>query len=354
MMERLLAQVIARGSDEILPAHIQADRLDVEPLLKSGVAVFKRLDLDGYVCRDCAGYEDCFRVYSEIGKDGKKHIYRVCRDEPEEPEELAPSDVTVYGVDLAALFRLVSEVFGCGEPQPVASVAGAWDFGMSKFAPAKHKRRVFFVRHLAKVPESTFATYPGCIVIAAGGLKPIDADTSLFSFDDMFRYGANGLVLDLDAVSLRFEKRMLGNKPERKPNKAMLVRMGKLANHLKDVAMAFMRALRNGNEDSYAQVAADMKKMAMPSLVKFFNSNEAPCKISKSVLHEYLLGSKYDKKAYAMPARFWFKVCTRMDYLQAASSVCTSHFKRNIEKAASLDADRLFVEIFKLLPPDKR
>lgn len=113
----------------------------------------------------------------------------------------------------------------------------------------------------------------------------------------------------------------------------MLARIGKLANHLKDVAMAFMRALRNGNEDSYAQVAADMKKMAMPSLVKFFNSDEASCKISKSVLHEYLLGAKYDKKSYAMPARFWFKVCT---------------------KAASLDADRLFVEIFKLLPPDKR
>lgn len=134
----------------------------------------------------------------------------------------------------------------------------------------------------------------------------------------------------------------------------MLARIGKLANHLKDVAMAFMRALRNGNEDSYAQVAADMKKMAMPSLVKFFNSDEASCKISKSVLHEYLLVAKYDKKSYAMPARFWFKVCTRMDYLQAASSVCASHFRRNIEKAASLDADRLFVEIFKLLPPDKR
>ena len=87
----------------------------------------------------------------------------------------------------------------------------------------------------------------------------------------------------------------------------------------------------------------------MPSLVKFFRSDEAPCKISKSVLHEYLLGAKYNKKPYAMPARFWFKVYTRMNYLQAASSVCTSHFKRNIEKAASMDADELFVEIFKLL-----
>ena len=113
---------------------------------------------------------------------------------------------------------------------------------------------MFFVRHLAKVPKPTFASYPGCIVIAAGGLKPVDADASLFSFEDVSRYDANGLALDLDAVS----------------------------------------------------------------------------------------------------ARFWFKVCTRMDYLQAASSVCASHFKRNIEKAATLDADRLFVEIFKLLPSDKR
>ena len=164
-------------------------------------------------------------MYSEIGKDGKNHVYRRCLDESEEePAELPLSDVTVYGVNLPTLFRIIASAFGCGEPQPVANMAGAWNFGMSTFAPAKHKRRVFFVRHLAMVPESTFATYPGCIVIAAGGLKPIDADTSLFSFDDMFRYGANGLVLDLDAVSLRFEKRMLGNKPERKPNKAMLAK----------------------------------------------------------------------------------------------------------------------------------
>lgn len=224
---------------------------------------------------------------------------------------------------------------------------------MSTFAPAKHKRRVLFVRHLAKVPKSAFATYPGCIVIAACGLSPANADVSLFSFEDVFRYDASGLSIDLDAVSLRFEERTIENKMERKPNKAMLAKMEKLAKHLKDVAMGFMRALRNGNEDSYAQVVADMKKMEMPSLVKFFKSAEAPCKISKSVLNEYLLGKKYDKKPYVMPARFWFKVCTKMDYLQAATAVCTSHFKRNIEKAASMDADKLFVEIFKLLPPDK-
>ena len=138
-------------------------------------------------------------------------------------------------------------------------------------------------------------------------LRLHNADKPLFSFEDVLCDGTNGLVLGPDAVSLCFEERTLDNKPERKPNKAMLAKMGKLANHLKDVAMAFMRALRNGSEDSYAQVAADMKTIAMPSLVKFFNSDKAPCKNSKSVLQEYLLGSKYDKKSYAMPARFWFK-----------------------------------------------
>ena len=355
MMVRLLAQVIAWGSDEILPAHIQAERLDVKPLLKSGVAVFKRLDLDGYVCRDCAGYEDCFRVYSEIGKGGKKHIYRVCRDEPEEEvKELVSSDVTVYGVDLSALFRLVADVFGCGSPHPVANVAGVWDFGMSKFAPAKHKRRVFFVRHLAKVPESTFAAYPGCIVIVAGGLKPVDADASLFAFEDVFRYDANGLALDLDAVSLRFEERTLGNKPERKPNKAMLAKMKALANHLKNIAVGFMRARRSGTEGAYAQVAKDMAKVTMPSLEKFFASDDAPCKISRSVLHEYLSGPKYADEPYATAARFWFKACTRMDVLEAVSAVCTKKFGNKINQVDSMDASQVYMKIVKFLPSETR
>ncbi len=351
MMVRLLAQVIARGSDEILPAHIQADRLDVEPLLKSGVAVFKRLDLDGYVCRDCAGYEDCFRVYSEIGKDGKKHIYRVCRDEPEELKELAPSDVTVYGVDLSALFRLVSEMFGCGEPQPVANVAGVWDFGMSKFAPAKHKRRVFFVRHLAKVPKSTFAAYPGCIVIAAGGMKSVEADASLVSFEDVFRYDANGLALDLDAISLRFEKRTLDNKQKRKPNKAMLAKMQALANHLKNIAVGFMRARRSGTEDAYAQVAKDMAKVTMSSLENFFASDDAPCKISFAQRPARV---SFWAEVYATAARFWFKTCTRMDVLEAVSAVYTKKFGNKINQVDGMDASQVHMKIVNFLPPETR
>ena len=87
---------------------------------------------------------------------------------------------------------------------------------MSKFAPGKHKRRVFFVRHLAKIPETTFAAYPGCILIAAGGLKPVATDASFFSFEDVFHYDVNGLALDLDAASLRFEERAAASKPSHK------------------------------------------------------------------------------------------------------------------------------------------
>ena len=143
---------------------------------------------------------------------------------------------------------------------------------------------MFFVRHLAKVPESTFTAYPGCIVIAAGGLKPVDVDASLVSFDDVFRYDANGLALDLDAVFLRFEERTVSNKSPRKLNKAMLAKMKALANYLKDLAVGFMKARRNGSEDAYAQVERDMKKLTMPSLVEFFKTDAAPCKISSSII----------------------------------------------------------------------
>ena len=257
-------------------------------------------------------------------------------------------------MDLSALFRLVSEVFGCGEPQPVASVAGAWDFGMSKFAPAKHKRRVFFVRHLAKVPESTFTAYPGCIVIAAGGLKPVDADASLFAFEDVFRYDANGLALDLDAVTLRFEKRTLNNKSERKPNKAMLAKMKALANYLKNLAAGFMKARRSGTQTAYNQVVEAMSKITKPSLVEFFKSDDAPCKISRSVLHKYLSGKKYANEPYATAARFWFKVRTQMHVLEATSKICAAHFGRRVSKLPDMDASNVFMEIVKLLPTEMR
>lgn len=354
MMGRLLAQVIARRSDEILPAHIQAERLAIEPLLKSGVAVFKRLDLDGYVCRDCDGYENCFRVYSEIGKDGKTHVYRLCSDEPNEAEELALSDVSVYSISFPALFRLVSAAFGCGVPQPIASVQGAWDFGMSTFAPAKHKRRVFFVRHLAKVPKTAFASYPGCIVIAAGGMKQANADASLFSFEDVFRYDVNGLSIDTDVVSLRFEERTIENKAERKPNKAMLTKMKALANYLKDLAAGFMKARRSETQTAYGQVVEAMSKITMPSLTEFFKSDEAPCKISRSVLHEYLSGAKYANEPYATAARFWFKVCTQIDVLEAASKICVAKLGSKVNAVESMDASSLYMKIVKLLPSEMR
>ncbi len=254
-------------------------------------------------------------------------------------------------MDLSALFRLVSEVFGCGEPQPVANVAGVWDFGMSKFAPAKHKRRVFFVRHLAKVPKSTFAAYPGCIVIAAGGMKSVEADASLVSFEDVFRYDANGLALDLDAISLRFEKRTLDNKQKRKPNKAMLAKMQALANHLKNIAVGFMRARRSGTEDAYAQVAKDMAKVTMSSLENFFASDDAPCKISFAQRPARV---SFWAEVYATAARFWFKTCTRMDVLEAVSAVYTKKFGNKINQVDGMDASQVHMKIVNFLPPETR
>jgi len=35
----------------------------------------------------------------------------------------------------------------------------------------------------------------------------------LFSFEDVLRHGVNGLVLDPDAASLRFEERAAASKP---------------------------------------------------------------------------------------------------------------------------------------------
>ncbi len=225
---------------------------------------------------------------------------------------------------------------------------------MSTFAPAKHKRRVFFVRHLAKVPESVFATYPGCIVIATAGLSPANADVSLFSFEDVFRYDTSGLLIDLDAVSLRFNERTIENKTERKPNKAMLAKMKALANHLKNIAVGFMRARRSGAEGAYAQVVKDMVKVTMSSLEKFFASDDAPCKISRSVLHEYLSGQKYADEPYATAARFWFKACTRMDVLEAVSAVCTKKFGNKINQVDGMDASQVYMKIVKFLPPETR
>lgn len=213
---------------------------------------------------------------------------------------------------------------------------------------------MFFVRHLAKGPKSTFASYPGYIVIAAGRLKPVDADASLFSFEDVFRYDPNGLALDLDAVSLRFEERTLDNKQRRKPNKAMLAKMQVLANHLKNIAVGFMRARRSGTEGAYAQVAKDMAKVTMSSLEKFFATDDAPCKISRSVLHEYLSGQKYADEPYATAARFWFKSCTRMDVLEAVSAVCTKKFGNKINQVDDMDASQVYMKIVKFLPSETR
>jgi len=92
----------------------------------------------------------------------------------------------------------------------------------------------------------------------------------------------------------------------------------------------------------------------MPSLEKFFASDVAPCKISRSVLHEYLSGPKYADKPYATAVRFWFKTSTRMDDLEAVPAVCTKKFGNKINQVDGMDASQVYMKIVKFLPPEMR
>ena len=177
----------------------------------------------------------------------------------------------------------------------------------------------------------------------------------MFSFENVFRYDANGLALDLDAVTLRFEEWAAASKPPLKPNKAMLAKMKSLANHLKNIAVGFMRARRSGTENAYAQVAKDMAKVTMSSLENFFASDDAPCKISFA----------------QRPARvsFWAEVCRRtirqrrsllaqnlqrMDVLEAVSAVCTKKFGNKINQVDGIGASQVYMKIVKFQPQEMR
>jgi hypothetical protein len=117
-----------------------------------------------------------------------------------------------------------------------------------------------------------------------------------------------------------------------------------------------MKVRRSGTQTAYDQVVEAMSKITKPSLVEFFKSDDAPCtcKISRSVLHKYLSGKKYANEPYATAARFWFKVCTQMDVLEATSKICVAHFGRKVSKLPDMDASSIFMEVVKLLPTEMR
>lgn len=68
------------------------------------------------------------------------------------------------------------------------------------------------------------------------------------------------------------------------------------------------------------------------------------------ILREYLSGAKYANEPYATAARFWFKVCTQMDVLEATSKICVAHYGRRVSKLSDMDASNVFMEVVKLLP----
>ena len=52
--------------------------------------------------------------------------------------------------------------------------------------------------------------------------------------------------------------------------------------------------------------------------------------------------------------RFWFKACTRMDVLEAASTVCTKKFGNKVNQVDCMDASQVYMKIVKFLPSETR
>lgn len=144
----------------------------------------------------------------------------------------------------------------------------------------------------------------------------------------MFRYDANGLALDLETVTLRFEERAAASKPPLKPNKAMLAKMKSLANHLRTLPL-----------DSCGQDGAEQKMLTHRSQRTWQRSR---CRLlrsslrqsmrharflSRSVLHEYLSGPKYADEPYATAARFGLKPA----HVWMSSKLCLRSAPRNSE-----------------------
>ena len=72
------------------------------------------------------------------------------------------------------------------------------------------------------------------------------------------------------------------------------------------------------------------------------------------ILREYLSGAKYANEPYATAARFWFKVCTQMDVLEATSKICIAKLGSKVNVVERMDASNLYMKIVKLLPPEMR
>jgi len=243
MMVRVLAMAIARGHDEIDPGYVKAERLDVLPLVESGLLSFKRHKLDDYVCDRCGGCDTPPHIYRHVEGGRTEFRYNCIEGEYTIP----PHELAVYGINVDRLFALISEAFGCEAPQKVTGMDGAWDFGLSTTTMSKHPRRVVFIRRLDANAARRLAENPNyknaAIIISAHVAPDVQTGEALtaFAMPDVFRYEGGSLKISLEPVKERFtaRSRQLAEQKaaEKRPKPSVLERLIALADYLKPLKL---------------------------------------------------------------------------------------------------------------------
>ena len=363
-MVRLLAELIAQGRDEIWPSHLSEEAFDIAPLLSAGMAQVKRVDFSAYRCPDCGGCEGGPVVWDEIDESlGRRRIYARCRVEPERIEELDPSAVSVYKVDVGAILRLVADTFGCETAMPVAGLNGVWNCGMTSKELGKYKRRIIFARIFDGETAAALSGNPtiggDAIVIAADVEWLGSTSFDVFGFADLFRYDSGGLHFDPDPVLLRFAEKSAAKREaersRRKTNKTLEANARSLATYLKNIAIDLMRLRRQRTDAASRQLSDGMAEMELRRFTALFKERERhPLDLAQSTVYRYLSGGKHANEPYVKAARLWHRACSDMVTLDSVSDVITRHFGRLTGKVEKMDGVELFMQIVTLLPQEMR
>lgn len=363
-MVQFLSHQIALGRDEILPSHIAAEHLEIEPLIDCGVAVFKEHDLDTYLCTDCGGCDNGPKLWWDAESDGKRRLCFHCAEEPDEKygkrQYIDPRAVAVYDIDVLAVCGIIGAGFGCEEdPRPIIKISGAWIVGRTARGIANRTRQVVFVRRFDGATRDALAQdrslSKGAIIIAAS----IATDSELpscevFSFTEVCKYGGDGLRLDLDPVLLRFDIRTEELRSEkktvRKEDKSVLEKVKKLVNYLKNQVCALTALLNSDERGAYNNTLEAMRQYNMGYLCRVFKAKDAPCKIGRTSLYDYLDESKHTGDPMFEAAHFWWRACRSMDALQDVADILKKVYPRQMNKLHEIDGCEMYHKIILHLP----
>ena len=347
MLVRVLALAIARGHDEIDPGYVKAERLDVSPLVESGLLSFKRHKLEDYVCNRCGGCDTPPHIYRVVEGGRTEFRYNCVEGEYTIP----PQELAVYGINVDRLFALISGAFGCEAPQKVSGMDGAWDFGLSTTTMSKHPRRVVFIRRLDANAVRWLAENPNyknaAIIISAHVSPDVQAGEALtaFAMPDVFRYEDGNLSVSLEPVKERFmaRSRQLAEQKaaEKKPKASVLEKLIALADYLKDRAAEIMALYRkevalqengdvNGSRAVFARTDTAMNAVTPESIVDHFSRPDAQPSMKKSTIYNYLKPENYPDVPEANAARYWMSVCTDRGVMELTSRMLVAEYKHMI------------------------